>query len=422
MPQHEPRAARPQPVRPNRNAVTAVIVTILIGWSVGFGGARVTYAATSTFISNADALVTTSGATSNKGTQRTLQVRAPTPEYRVYMRFAVSGMTGTMTGARLRLFVTDASPVGGRFFAVTANWTETTVTWNNKPAMGAALGTIGAVTANTWAELVLPPASFPGNGTYSIGITTTNTNSVIFSSREGANPPQLVLTTATATPTPTPTPTAAPTPTATPTPTPTATPTPTPTPTPTATPTPTPTPNPDPDSDTHPDANAITHPDPDADTHPDPDPDPTPTPTPTPPPLTASFGFGQVPSSLDVQFTDTSSGAPTTWDWDYGDSSPHGTSANPLHGYATPGFYDVTLTVGDGVRPQVATTSTIEVLDAALATPTPTPTTTAEPTPTATPEPTPTPTPPVPTPTPTPNRPRLRPPRRRRHRRPGPTP
>ncbi len=108
-----------------------------------------------------------------------------------------------------------------------------------------------------------------------------------------------------------------------------------------------------------------------------------------------------------MQFTDTSSGAPTIWDWDYGDSSPHGTSANPLHTYATPGFYDVTLTVGDGVRPQVAITTRIEVLDAALATPTPTPTATAEPTPTATPEPTPTSTPtptptPVPTPTPTP--------------------
>ncbi len=48
-----------------------------------------------------------------------------------------------------------------------------------------------------------------------------------------------------------------------------------------------------------------------------------------------------------VQFTDTSTGGPTTWAWDFGDG---GTSAqrNPTHVYAAPGSFTVRLTAGNG--------------------------------------------------------------------------
>ena len=47
-----------------------------------------------------------------------------------------------------------------------------------------------------------------------------------------------------------------------------------------------------------------------------------------------------------VQFTDTSTGGPTTWAWDFGDG---GTSAqrNPTHAYAAPGSFTVRLTAGN---------------------------------------------------------------------------
>jgi PKD repeat protein len=46
---------------------------------------------------------------------------------------------------------------------------------------------------------------------------------------------------------------------------------------------------------------------------------------------------------LAVQFTDSSTGSPTSWSWDFGDG---GTSnaQNPSHTYASAGVYDVTLT------------------------------------------------------------------------------
>ncbi|MDD5571188.1 MAG: PKD domain-containing protein, partial [Bacteroidales bacterium] len=38
-----------------------------------------------------------------------------------------------------------------------------------------------------------------------------------------------------------------------------------------------------------------------------------------------------------------------TWDWDFGDASPHSSSQNPVHTYANPGTYTVTLTVTTNV-------------------------------------------------------------------------
>jgi hypothetical protein len=34
----------------------------------------------------------------------------------------------------------------------------------------------------------------PGDGTYAFGVKSANSNTAIYSSRQGANPPQLVLT------------------------------------------------------------------------------------------------------------------------------------------------------------------------------------------------------------------------------------
>ncbi len=47
-----------------------------------------------------------------------------------------------------------------------------------------------------------------------------------------------------------------------------------------------------------------------------------------------------------VQFTDTSTGGPTSWQWDFGDGATS-TEQNPSHTYANPGVYTVTLTVSN---------------------------------------------------------------------------
>lgn len=58
--------------------------------------------------------------------------------------------------------------------------------------------------------------------------------------------------------------------------------------------------------------------------------------------FTASPQSGSTP--LTVQFSDTSTGNPETWSWDFGDGSPAATTRNPLHTYTGAGTYSVTLT------------------------------------------------------------------------------
>ena len=79
------------------------------------------------------------------------------------------------------------------------------------------------------------------------------------------------------------------------------------------------------------------------------------------PSFTANSTAGITP--LAVQFTDTSTGDPTTWAWDFGDS---GTSAeqHPVHSYAAGGVYTVSLTAGNLFGENSATLATpIEVLN-----------------------------------------------------------
>jgi PKD repeat protein len=113
--------------------------------------------------------------------------------YRSYLRFDVAGLTGDVTNARLRLFVTDASSVGGSVHPVSAAWTETSVTWSTAPAFGSALDTAGPAVAGEWIELNVT-SLVAGNGTYDFALTSTSSNSAIFSSREGAQPPELLIT------------------------------------------------------------------------------------------------------------------------------------------------------------------------------------------------------------------------------------
>jgi hypothetical protein len=239
---------------------------------------------TLTFTPAADAAVKSTNANKNYGTDTEIRLRlgdlSNGTAQQSYLRFMVSGLAGrTVTSAKVRMRVTDAGPLGGILYRTTGGWTETGLTWSNKAApIGSPLYTVGSVAAGQWVDVPLPAGTVTADGAVDLVLMPNGTNSVYYSSREGADDPQLVLDVAAAAPTPTatltPTPTAAPT--ATPTAAPTATPTadPTGTPTPTATPTPTPMPTPTPT------------PTPTAAPTPTPTPTaaPTPTPTPTPPP------------------------------------------------------------------------------------------------------------------------------------------
>ena len=174
--------------------------------------------------------------------------------YETYVMFDVSGVSGSVSSATLRLYAYDGSDSGGSVYSVGTGWDETTITANNAPGIsGTALDTVGSVSNDTWVEYDVT-AAVSGNGMVSFGLDSTSTNSLYFYNKEDSNPnhPELLIVTGGGTPTDTPTPgptstnTPIPPPTDTPTagPPPTVTPSVSPTPIPTATNTPVDTPTP----------------------------------------------------------------------------------------------------------------------------------------------------------------------------------
>ncbi len=146
----------------------------------------------------ADAYVEDDTPTTNYGTATQIDVDA-SPMRELYLRFDLSSVVGNVQTAKLRLHVADisngGSPAGGSVARLAdTTWTETGVTWNNRPtAWQPAIATLGAVTQNTWVESDVTAAVATG-APVTIGLRTTNTDGAYYDSREAANKPQLVVT------------------------------------------------------------------------------------------------------------------------------------------------------------------------------------------------------------------------------------
>jgi photosystem II stability/assembly factor-like uncharacterized protein len=180
-----------------------ITVTTSAGTATSSGDFTVTIPpaqTTLTFFPPHDAWVRSSSPSSNFGSRAELAVRGGNQTTRSYLKFTVSGVTGTIQSATLRLRVVDAGPDGGSVFSVSNNfagtstpWTESGLTWTNAPALGgAALDAGGPVTVNTWIDLDVTSA-ITGNGTYSLALSGSSNNLVEYSSSEGANSPRLIL-------------------------------------------------------------------------------------------------------------------------------------------------------------------------------------------------------------------------------------
>jgi hypothetical protein len=147
-----------------------------------------------TVIPNADSYVREAGPTSNYGTNVQLWVAFGTgANYQSYLKFTVSGVVGPLQSATLRLYSTSSTVDGPTVYGTDPNWTETGLTWNNRPAItSAGMDDKGAIATGIWIEYNVTPL-VTGDGTYSFVLVNTSTDSVSFSSREGSQPPQLVL-------------------------------------------------------------------------------------------------------------------------------------------------------------------------------------------------------------------------------------
>ena len=172
--------------------------------------------ATYTFESVADAYVSADAPSTNYGLSSTIRALS-SPEYRSYLRFVVSDVSGNVTNATLRLYPTSSSATGYQIKRVSdQSWDEGTITYANAPAVGALIGSSGNFASGNWTSVNVT-SLVNGNGVYDLILTTTSSSNMNFNSRDASgNRPQLVIqTSTTAPPTSTATSTSTPTGTAT---------------------------------------------------------------------------------------------------------------------------------------------------------------------------------------------------------------
>ncbi len=150
-----------------------------------------------TFGPDADAFIRSDRPDRNFGSKPAITVDA-VPQKDSLMRFTVSGIgANAILSVKLRLYCTDASPVGGVFYPVADDsWGEGTVTWNNAPPAGStAAATLGSVSAGTTYDVDLS-SYVTGDGAYSLRIVSTHKNAASYASKEGTvgPAPTLVVT------------------------------------------------------------------------------------------------------------------------------------------------------------------------------------------------------------------------------------
>src|SRR5215212_3643217 len=131
-------------------------------------GPKLQTTSTLTFISIADAQVEERNPGTNAGTSSELNVSgANNRSLDSYLRFTVNGVSGVIQDARLRVFSTnDDTRDGPAVYGTNNSWSETGITWNNRPARtGSGLDNKGSISTNTWVEYNVT-SLITGNGTF----------------------------------------------------------------------------------------------------------------------------------------------------------------------------------------------------------------------------------------------------------------
>ncbi len=178
------------------NSVASASHTVTVGSSAG----------SATVTASADTYGNQGSPSTLFGTQSSLASRGGNPGAVSYLKFALPTPPAgkTITSVTLQLHTTtdsfapsvDPQPVN----LVTAGWSESTLTWNNRPALGTALGSITSATAvnATFLTTLNPSVLAPLAGTtVSIAVSTASTDSLWFWSREYTTAtarPQIVIT------------------------------------------------------------------------------------------------------------------------------------------------------------------------------------------------------------------------------------
>jgi hypothetical protein len=148
-----------------------------------------------TFLAEADAQVNEANAEENTGSSKFLQVDGDSEaQVESFIRFTVTGIAGSIQNARLRLYnTTNASENGPAVYATGTSWAEEEITWSRRPERASGeLDNQGSIGAETWVEYDVTEA-VTGNGMFSFALAADSNDAVTFSSRQGSQLPELVI-------------------------------------------------------------------------------------------------------------------------------------------------------------------------------------------------------------------------------------
>lgn len=154
---------------------------------------------TKSFRSGADSYVREKVPAENNGRLSVLKVDGDTgAAVQSYLKFTVSGLSGTVVRATVRLYVEEGTVKGPFIYKTSSSWRETTLTWANKPASsGGRLSSVDLTTTGQYIEFDVT-AAVTGNGTYAFVLKPRAKDGATFSSDETSRPsrrPQLIIET-----------------------------------------------------------------------------------------------------------------------------------------------------------------------------------------------------------------------------------
>ncbi|MBD0282193.1 MAG: DNRLRE domain-containing protein [Thermoleophilaceae bacterium] len=158
------------------------------------------HAAVLTFAPAADSYVSETSPTTTHGSLSYMRAQA-SPRRVSYLRFDLSGLTGSVQKATLRVHArTSADSLGVDLHGVSSNlWTEGGLTYSNAPPIGASVHRSGGFSAGAWVSLDATQL-VQGGGLVSMAIGTVSSTRREFDTRESAYGPQLVVETTDETP------------------------------------------------------------------------------------------------------------------------------------------------------------------------------------------------------------------------------
>jgi hypothetical protein len=169
-------------------------------------------AETQNLVASADSYVDSAAASKNYGTVTGLSSDGSPSTIISYLKFDLGAYAGrTVTSASLKLTnssgTSAGSPGGQTVKTVGTTWTQTGVTYTNRPTLGSTVGSIGATSPSqvTTVPLTTSAVQSAMGSTIGLALSQTGSNGVVFQSREASTgKPTLVLNFAdAATPAPT---------------------------------------------------------------------------------------------------------------------------------------------------------------------------------------------------------------------------